>query len=56
MRQDNLLNLITINPKIMGGKPVIHGTRLTIQYILKLMGKKKTNEKVYRTSHQGALL
>ena len=37
MIQDNLLNRITINPKIMGGKPVIHGTRLTVQYILKLL-------------------
>ena len=37
MKQGNLLNLITIDPKIMGGKPVIHGTRLTVQYILKLL-------------------
>jgi len=37
MRQDNLLNHITINSKVMGGKPVIHGTRLTVQYILKLL-------------------
>ena len=37
MKQNNLLNHITVNPKIMGGKPVIHGTRLTVQYILKLL-------------------
>jgi len=37
MRQNNLLNHIAINPKVMGGKPVIYGTRLTVQYILKLL-------------------
>lgn len=37
MKRNNLLNHITVNPKIMGGKPVIHGTRLTVQYILKLL-------------------
>lgn len=37
MRNDNLLNRINVNPKVMGGKPVIQGTRLTVQYILKLL-------------------
>ncbi len=39
MRQENLLNHIAINSKVMGGKPVIHGTRLTVQYILKLLAE-----------------
>jgi uncharacterized protein (DUF433 family) len=29
-----LLEHITINPKVMVGKPVIRGTRLTVHYIL----------------------
>jgi uncharacterized protein (DUF433 family) len=31
----NLLNRITINPKIMVGKPVIRGMRITVEQILK---------------------
>ena len=37
MRNEDLLSRITMNPKVMGGKPVIQGTRLTVQYILKLL-------------------
>jgi uncharacterized protein (DUF433 family) len=37
MKNNMLLNRISINPKIMTGKPVIKGTRLTVQYILKLL-------------------
>ncbi|OPY49146.1 MAG: hypothetical protein A4E49_03227 [Methanosaeta sp. PtaU1.Bin112] len=29
-----MLQRITINPKVMVGKPVIRGTRLTVEYIL----------------------
>ena len=34
MNDQNLLERITINPKVMVGKPVIAGTRLTVDYIL----------------------
>jgi uncharacterized protein (DUF433 family) len=37
MKSNMLLNRISINPKVMTGKPVIKGTRLTVQYILKLL-------------------
>ncbi len=37
MRNKTILNRIALNPKVMGGKPVIKGTRLTVQYILKLL-------------------
>jgi uncharacterized protein (DUF433 family) len=30
--------LIEINPKVMGGKPVIKGTRLTVELILRELG------------------
>ena len=34
MERNQLLEHIEINPKILVGKPVIKGTRLTVQYIL----------------------
>lgn len=37
MTDQELLNRITINPEVMVGKPVIKGTRLTIEYILNLL-------------------
>jgi uncharacterized protein (DUF433 family) len=39
MKDSNLLNRIVIDPKIMVGKPVIKGTRLTVQHILGLMAQ-----------------
>ncbi|MEZ5450822.1 MAG: DUF433 domain-containing protein [Thiolinea sp.] len=37
MTDEELLQHITVNPQIMTGKPVIRGTRLTVEYILKLL-------------------
>ena len=37
MTENELLERITLNPKVMVGKPVIRGTRLTVQYILGLL-------------------
>jgi uncharacterized protein (DUF433 family) len=37
MNNNYLLARITVDPKIMVGKPVIKGTRLTVQYILGLL-------------------
>ncbi|MEH1911912.1 MAG: DUF433 domain-containing protein [Nostoc sp.] len=37
MTDQELLNRITANPKIMVGKPVIRGTRITVEYILNLL-------------------
>jgi len=37
MKEKQLLERITLNPKVMAGKPVIKGTRLTVEYILGLL-------------------
>jgi len=37
MRDKDLLERIVLNPKIMAGKPVIRGTRLSVEYILNLL-------------------
>jgi len=35
----DLLNRIVINPEVMVGKPVIQGTRITVQHILGLLAQ-----------------
>ena len=37
MKDRQLLERITLNPKVLVGKPIIKGTRLTVEYILNLL-------------------
>jgi uncharacterized protein (DUF433 family) len=37
MKDQQLLERITVNPEIMVGKPIIKGTRLSVEYILNLL-------------------
>jgi uncharacterized protein (DUF433 family) len=37
---------IEINPKVMVGKPVIRGTRLTVEHILRRLGAGMTEEQL----------
>jgi uncharacterized protein (DUF433 family) len=43
---EQLLSRISIDPRIMVGKPVIAGTRLTVEYILGLFAHGATIEDV----------
>ena len=46
MEKSKLLERIVINPKVMVGKPVIKGTRLTVQYILGLLAHGATVDEI----------
>ena len=46
MKEEKLLERIVINPQVMVGKPVIRGTRLTVDYILNLLAHGATENEV----------
>ncbi len=46
MDKSKLLERVVINPKVMVGKPVIRGTRLTVQYILGLLAHGVTMDEI----------
>ena len=46
MNDQALLERITLNPKVMTGKPVIKGTRLTVEFILNLLAHGATTTEV----------
>jgi uncharacterized protein (DUF433 family) len=37
MNEQQLLERITVNPKIFGGKPIIRGRRLAVEHILGML-------------------
>ena len=41
-----MLERISINPRVMVGKPVIRGTRLTVEYILGLLAHGTAMEEI----------
>ncbi len=46
MKDQRLLERISLDPKVMVGKPVIKGTRLTVEYILNLLAHGATVEEL----------
>jgi uncharacterized protein (DUF433 family) len=46
MSDEQLLQRITTDPAVMVGKPVIQGTRLTVDYILNLLAHGASYEEV----------
>ncbi len=46
MNEEILLERITLNPKVMVGKPVIRGTRLTVEFILNLLAHGASVEEI----------
>jgi uncharacterized protein (DUF433 family) len=48
MTDQELLNRIAVDPKVMVGKPVIKGTRLTVEYILNLLAHGATAAEILK--------
>ena len=46
MTEKQMLERIAINPKVKVGKPVIKGTRLTVEYILGLLAQGATFDEI----------
>ena len=52
MTDQELLNRITMSQKVMVGKPVIRGTRLTVEFILNLLAHGSTIDEIIK-EYQG---
>jgi uncharacterized protein (DUF433 family) len=39
-------NLIVSDPQILGGKPCVHGTRLSVEFLLELAARGATQEQL----------
>ena len=37
MKEQELINRITVNPEIIGGKPIIRGKRLAVEHVLGML-------------------
>jgi len=37
--EERLLNRIVVNPKVMAGKPIIKGTRIPVEQVLRLLAQ-----------------
>ena len=43
---DELLKRITINPSVMAGKPVIKGTRITVEHLMRALASGQTSDEL----------
>lgn len=41
-----MINRITFNPKILSGKPIIKGTRISVDFVLELLASGMTEEEI----------
>ena len=52
MASGKITERIEINPKVLTGKPVIKGTRLSVQFIVGLLGQGVTMEEIMEEYHR----
>jgi uncharacterized protein (DUF433 family) len=46
--EENLLKRIVVNPKIMRGKPLVKGTRITVEQVLKLLAQGLSTKEILK--------
>jgi uncharacterized protein (DUF433 family) len=46
-----LLNRIAVDPRVMGGKPVLRGTRLRVDFVLRLLANGATPDDILKEYH-----
>jgi uncharacterized protein (DUF433 family) len=46
--EEDLVRRIVVNPKIMRGKPLIKGTRITVEQVLKLLAQGLSTEEILK--------
>ena len=46
--EEELLERIVVNPKIMGGKPIVEGTRITVEQVLKLLAQGLSSSEILK--------
>ena len=48
MAEEKLMNRITANAKIFGGKPIVRGMRISVELILSLLAQGETTEELLK--------
>jgi len=51
MSDQELLARVTLDPNVMAGKPVIRGTRVTVEYVLGLLAHGATEQEILNEYH-----
>jgi len=46
MDESKLLDRITVNPQIFGGKPIVRGRRLAVEHVLGMLAAGETTEAI----------
>jgi uncharacterized protein (DUF433 family) len=46
--EDELLARIVVNPKVMAGKPILKGTRITVELVLRLLAQGQSTEEILK--------
>lgn len=46
--EDELLGRVVVNPKVMAGKPILKGTRITVELVLRLLAQGLSVEEILK--------
>ncbi len=46
--EEEMAEGITVDPEILGGKPIIKGTRISVEFILELLGSGVSEDELLR--------